>query len=178
MAEKGSEYKKTEVGGITTFEVIPAAGPKYWYIIILGIIAILFGLMVGGIGLLIMLLIGGGAIWLGWFRDPRPKGTHEPMSFKVSPDSLEGGGQTFKKADIHRLIIKNSISDQEVPYTVLTTSQGMIQGGLFRAQASKTANTLNVETGGKSTLLAGGMDNTTAYGLLTDVTRILGMQIS
>jgi hypothetical protein len=47
-----------------------------------------------------------------------------------------------------------------------------------RAKIAQVANSLNVETGGKSYLLAGGMDETTAYGLLHDVSKILGLSAS
>jgi hypothetical protein len=36
------------------------------------------------------------------------------------------------------------------------------------------ANALEVETGGRAYVLAGGMDQTTAFGLLSDVTKVLG----
>jgi hypothetical protein len=44
------------------------------------------------------------------------------------------------------------------------------------AQAPMVANTLNVEMGGRSTVVAGGMDSTTAYGLMTDVSKVLGFK--
>jgi hypothetical protein len=37
-----------------------------------------------------------------------------------------------------------------------------------------TAHGLEVETGGRGYVLAGGMDKTTAFGLLSDVSRVLG----
>jgi hypothetical protein len=39
----------------------------------------------------------------------------------------------------------------------------------YRARVGRIANALTVESGGKATFLAGGMDETTAYGLLADV---------
>ncbi|SRR6266404_1630835 len=173
MASKGSEYKKTEGGGVTVFEVTPARAPKLWFAIILGGVCALLGLGIGGGMMIFLFAIGGFFLWLGT-RDVRPKGTRGPMSFKVTRDSIEGGDRTFKKAEIHRIILKNSITDEELPISFSTTSTAGMAGMMFRAQTSMIANTLNVESGGKSTVLAAGMDNTTAYGLLTDVSRILG----
>jgi hypothetical protein len=48
----------------------------------------------------------------------------------------------------------------------------------YRARVSRIANGLTLEAGGKSTLLAGGMDDTTAYGLLTDVSKVVGFKTS
>ena len=177
MAGKGSEYKKSESGGVTTFEVTPAAAPKFWYMLIIGIPCVLGGLLALPAGL-IFIAMGGFACWYGWTRDLRPKATRGPMTFKVTPDKIEAGGQTFKKDDIHRVILKNSITDKELPMEMYTSNTNVAAGMAFRAQASMIANTLNVEMGGKSTPIAGGMDNTTAYGLLADVCKIMGYKIS
>ena len=50
-------------------------------------------------------------------------------------------------------------------------------GMAFRAQVSRTAHGLEVETGGRGYVLAGGMDKTTAFGLLSDVSRVLGLNV-
>jgi hypothetical protein len=174
MATKGSEYKKTESGGVTTFEVTPAPAPKFWYLIIIGGLCML-GLLAlpGG---LIFVLMGAFALWYGWTRDLRPKATRKPATFKVTADSIDADGKTFKKGDIHRIILKNSITDKELPMEMYTSNANQAAGMAFRAQTSMIANTLNVEMGGKSNVIAGGMDDTTAYGLLTDVSKILGFK--
>jgi len=83
----------------------------------------------------------------------------------------------FKKNDIHRLILRNGVTDKDLPgMATYTTSESMAAGMALRARMSLVSNSLNVESGGKSTLLAGGMDETTAYGLLTDVRKILGFK--
>jgi hypothetical protein len=37
-----------------------------------------------------------------------------PSTFRVSGESIQSNGKTFGKADIHRLIIKNGLTDEEV----------------------------------------------------------------
>ena len=172
MATKGSEYRKRQEGNATVFDVTPAEAPKFWYLIIIGGVITLGGLlaMPGGLAFVAM---GGFALWYGWTRDLRAKDTRKPATFKVTPESIEGSGQVFRKGDIHRILLKNSITDQELPMEMYTTNTNQMAGQAFRAQTSMIANTLNVEMGGKSTVLAGGMDTTTAYGLLTDVSKVL-----
>ena len=51
-------------------------------------------------------------------------------------------------------------------------------GVAHRAKVSAVANALEVETGGKGYFLAGGMDQTTAFGLLHDVSKVLGFSTS
>lgn len=175
MADKGSEYRKRQEGDATVFDVTPAPTPKFWFLIIFGGVVLLGGLlaMPGGLAFVLM---GGFALWYGWTRDLRPKATRRPASFRVKPDQIEADGQVFRKDDIHRILLKNSITDKELPMEVYTTNTNQAAGMAFRAQTSMIANTLNVEMGGKSTVIAGGMDDTTAYGLLTDVSRILGFK--
>lgn len=172
MAAKASEYKKRQEGNTTIFDVTPAPAPKFWYLIVIGGVICLGGLLAMPDGLF-FIVMGGGALWYGWSRDIRPKATRQPATFRVTPDSIDAGGQSFKKADIHRLLLKNSVTDKELPIEMYTSNTNEMAGQAFRAQTSMIANTLNVEMGGKSTAIAGGMDATTAYGLLTDVSKIL-----
>ena len=46
----------------------------------------------------------------------------------------------------------------------------------YRAKVAQIANALTLEGGGKATVLAGGMDEVTAYGLLRDVSRAIGFE--
>lgn len=90
-------------------------------------------------GGMFMLLMGGFAVWYGWTRDVRPK---EP------PDSAQWHYRSGAGIELQNI----------------SASQGA--GLAHRAKVGRLANALTVEGGGKSTFLAGGMDETTAYGLL------------
>jgi hypothetical protein len=97
----------------------------------------------------------------------------------VGPDFIEGGGRRFAKSDIHRLQLRNGITDQELPGVQVYTNNTNVAAGMAqRAKLSRVANSLTVESAGKATMLAGGMDETTAYGLLHDVCKVLDFKIS
>lgn len=177
MAQNLASYTKRQDGDATVFEVTPAKPPKFWYLIIIGGVIGLVGLgmMPGG---LIILAMAAFALWYGWTRDLRPKPHRQPSSFRVKADQIEAGGQTFKKDDIHRLLLRNAITDQELEgVTTYTDNANAAAGMAFRAQSARGANALTVEMGGRSNLIAGGMDATTAYGLLHDVCKIMGYEI-
>lgn len=171
---KGSEYTKRQDGSATVFDVTPAPSPKFTYLLIIG----------GGLSLLVLgmgggifgLILLGICVWYGWFRDMRPKGHRLPSTFRVSADAIDANGQTFRKEDIHRMILKNGVTDQELMETY-TTNTNVAAGMAHRAAVAKVANSLNVEQGGKSFQIAGGMDETTAYGLLHDVCKVLGFDV-
>jgi hypothetical protein len=174
MKDRASEYSKRQDGAATVFDVTPASAPKFIYLVIIGAVIGLIGLGMIASGGIFMILMAAFAIWYGWFRDQRPKGHKATSTFRVSPEQIEAGGRTFKKDEIHRLILKNGITDKELPIQQWTTNRNEMAGMAHRAKLSTVANSLNVETGGKSFMLAGGMDETTAYGLLTDVSKVLG----
>jgi hypothetical protein len=160
------------------FDVNPAPPPKFWYILIFGGIVGLIGLasITSGFGI-VLLAMAAFCFWYGWSRDLRPKPHRAKSSFRVTASEIQANGQTFKKADIHRLLLRNSITDQELNVTTYTDNPNAAAGMAFRAQSALGANALTVEMGGRSTLLAGGMDETTAYGLLHDVSKILDYKI-
>lgn len=80
------------------------------------------------------------------------------------------------KSDIHRLIVKNGLTDEEVgsPGVLIEVPRAQAMGIAHRLEVSRTAHGLEVETGGRGYVLAGGMDKTTAFGLLSDVSRVMG----
>jgi hypothetical protein len=51
---------------------------------------------------------------------------------------VDVGGRTFQKDDIHRLILKNGITDQELAGVQITTTNTNAMAGMaFRAQAGE-----------------------------------------
>jgi hypothetical protein len=162
--------------------VIPAKPPKFVSAIGAGVVAVVLGLgvMSDTPGLAVFIIpLGAYAIWYGLRRDIRPKGYKENATFRVTPERVEANGRSFAKDDIHRLLIRNGITDQEVTMgsdVNITVSGAAAAGMAYRARVGNIANALTVEAGGKSTILAGGMDTTTAFGLMTDVSKILGFK--
>lgn len=175
----GSEYHKRQDGGVVVFDVTPAPVPKYTYIVIMSGIACLFGLLVGPIGWLTLLPLGAFGVWFGYVRDMRPPAHRKPSSFRVSPASVEVSGRTFAKDDIHRLIVKNGISNEVIPNIAFANpAMGAAMGAAYRVKVARVTNSLELETGGRAHVLAGGMDQTTAFGLLTDVSKVMGLSVA
>jgi hypothetical protein len=181
MAIKSSEYRKAPEGDTTTFTVTPGGVPKFGTMIGMGVVCTLIGLgsmggKDGGFGL-VFLLMGGFSLWYGWSRDLRPKEHRRASTFRVSRQGIESNGRRFATEDIHRLLLRNSLTDQELgDVQIYNAGAGAVAGMAYRARVSQMANALTLEAGGKSYLLAGGLDETTAYGLLHEVSRILGFK--
>jgi hypothetical protein len=176
MAVTGAEYQKQQDANGFVFSVTPAKAPKFLLMAIGGAVLALLGLVMGPLGWLLFLPVGIFGIWLGYFRDGRPLPHRTASSFRVNPTAIEANGRTFPKDDIHRLIIKNGVTNDVVgaPNVVIPVNASTAMGVAHRMKVSTVANALEVETGGKGYFLAGGMDQTTAFGLLHDVSKVLG----
>ena len=74
---------------------------------------------------------------------------------------------------------KNGINNEVLgnPNVVIPVNAPTAMGIAHRAKVATIANGLEVETGGKSYLLAGGMGATTAFGLLHDLSKVMGLAI-
>lgn len=177
-----SEYQKRQDGDNTVFEVTPASAP--WNTIALQMV-LAWGVVcgwaaygndlakIGNIVVVITVIIIPLCI-----KDRRPKAERLKSIFRVSPTSIEKNGLVFKKEDIHRLILKNAAREKYYDSIVGSTGDGVAAyaQGQYRTKLAKVGNSLQLEAGGKPYLLAGGMSETTAYGLMTDVGRIIGLQ--
>jgi len=176
-----SAYEKRQDGNFTVFNVTPAGVPKFGTIIGIGVFSVLLGfgfMSESGGGGLFFFAMGAFAIWYGWTRDIRPKPHRKESTFKVSPEVVEVDGKSYRVADIHRMILRNGITDQELDVQVTMTNvpTAAVAGMAYRAKVGRLANALTFEAGGKATLLAGGMDETTAYGLQHDVGQVIGFK--
>lgn len=176
-----SEYRKQPDGNFTVFHVTPAGVPKFGLVIGIGVVSILlgFGFMGdSGGGGFFFFAMGAFAVWYGWTRDIRPKPHRKESTFRVSPETIEVDGKSFRVSDIHRVILRNGITDQELDVQVTMTNvpTAAAAGMAHRAKIAQGANALTFEAGGKATFLAGGMDETTAYGLQHDVCAIIGFK--
>jgi len=179
MAKRPSEYSKQQQGNVTTFHVIPAAVPRFTTIIGFGIFVLVIGLgMMGDSGgaAFAALLMGAFCLWYGFTRDLRPKEHRGERTFRVSPETIEVDGKSYRVADIHRVILRNGITDQELGVEMTNVSASAAAGMAYRAKVGLVANALTFESGGKATFLAGGMDETTAYGLQHDVCAVIGFK--
>ncbi len=174
LKKQDAEYNKSASGESTVFSVTPASAPKFWYLIIIGGLIFLGGLM--GLGIF-GFVMGGGAIAYGLLRDQRPKDHKAPMSFTVTPSTIVSGGRSFSKEELHRLKIANPLFDR-AGLDVYTDNANVAAGMAHAMKLGELSYGLTVESGGKAHLLAGGMDRTTAFGLLADTSKILGLQVS
>jgi hypothetical protein len=176
-----SAYEKRQDGNFTVFKVTPAGVPKFGTIIGIGVVSVLlgFGFMgESGGGGFFFFAMGAFAIWYGGTRAIRPKPHRKESTFRVSPESIEVDGKTYRVADIHRVILRNGITDKELDVQVTMTNvpTAAAAGMAHRARIGLVTNALTFEAVGKATFLAGGMDETTAYGLQHDVCAVIGFK--
>ncbi|MEQ1929688.1 MAG: hypothetical protein ABL957_04030 [Parvularculaceae bacterium] len=174
LKKQAAEYQKAQSGETTTFTVTPASAPKFWYLIIIGGLVFLGGFL--GLGIFGWVM-GGGAIAYGLLRDQRPKEHKQSSTFSVTPETITVGGRSFKKDEFHRLIIKNPWFDR-AGLDVYTTNANAAAGMEHGMKLGELCYALDVEAGGKAHQLAGGMDRTTVFGLLSDVSKIVGLKVS
>jgi hypothetical protein len=178
-----SEYRKWQEGDATVFAVTRAAAPKNTYVCTAGVIIFLIGWICPAPVGFIVECVGAAFFVFGLLIDHRPRAHKRNATFRVTSQTIQTRKRVFKKADIHRLITKNGLRDKLSGASYVTGSTNL--GGQL-AEASQAAGwahmerqarvawSLDLESGGKAHVLAGGMDETTAYGLLQDVSKIIG----
>ncbi len=122
-----------------------------------------------------------------WFAGRVDKIRSPGGTFVVSPAGVEvPGGPTVTREQLHRLIVRNGVPDIQggaVAVNTGTMFTAMQSGAandraVNRARALAVSYMLCAESGGRSTTLAGGMTEVTAHGLMTDVSRILGLAVA
>ena len=182
-----SSYTKKSDGDWTSFDVTPGRSAIQGAAMVPGIgggIALmLIGTYapLGGLGTFFLWFGFLGLIFGVWvtFRDGRPKSHGKLAQFRVSAKAIEVAGQQYSTEDIHEIKVKNAI-DTDLTYVVTDNRSAMNAANRIQdaKRASNKAYSLNLEEGGRSHILAGGMTDTTVNGLLHDVVKALGWNVS
>lgn len=191
-----SSYRQEPLGGDRVrFVVTPASAPRSKGAA--NIIAVIFALVVIGTTpahsnfFLIMLRLAVGVVgawyvrkWVNkWFAGKVDKLRSPGGTFVVSPGVIEAADAKITREQLHRLIVRNGVPDIQggaVAVDTGTLFTSMAAGAandraVNRARALQVSYMLCAESGGRSYTLAGGMNEVTAHGLLTDVSRVLGL---
>ena len=199
MANVDSSYHQERLDDERVrFTVTPASAPRSKGAA--NIIAVMFALLVlGTMGrdtpaflVFVRFVAALGGAWFlrkwvnKWFASRVDKIRSPGGNFVVSPAGIEAfDGSTITRDQLHRLIIRNGVPNIQggaVAVNTGTVYSGMQAGAandraVNRARAMAVAYMVCAEHGGRSTTLAGGMTEVTAPGLLTDVSRILGIAV-
>lgn len=172
-----AKYEKSTEGGKILFAVVPASAPIPIADLVLTLICVFFPPL-----LLIM-----GAILFWKIKGPKAGKYRQKSKIEISPTEIVANEKRIPVTDIHRLIIRNHITGLELPsgVPVVTGNFGAAAGATIGAiglhiqkgqleKLSKVSYRVDVESGGRATTLAGGLDETTSYGLMREIGDHLG----
>lgn len=172
-----SEYKKTKTADGVRFEVIPAKGPLP---IGLGIAALFLFFIGLGVHIVFSLFLVASVGYV-MFKNYRQSHLYRtPASFTVSKDGVRHDNGFISVEDIHRAIIRNHVNNADVDLVAYNNMHAVSVNNEAKRlnKLAPISYRLDIESGGKATTLAGGLNETTAYGLMTDVGNIVGLQSS
>lgn len=202
MARQTSSYQSENLSGDKTRFVVRRAEIRLWFfrpLIVSCLPLILAGIDFSWFIISLILAVG---IFIAIrkstiYLDKKKRGMGG--SFVVSKSGIELSDGTLIPQDrIHRLIIRNTYSNHEIPYSGggvilggtgaigvgmavaagMSNAMGNITDELSRADLKRKTESgyrLDVEYGGTAKTLAGGMTETTSFGLMKDVANILGL---
>lgn len=110
---------------------------------------------------------------------PKPpnSGVPEGGTFVVSTAGIETqAGAMIPAAEIHRVVLRNAEAKVR-PVTPRTTPAEIEAADRAMSRSARKAWTLWIEAGRRSTTLAGGLNHATAFAVLSEVCRVLGMPV-
>ncbi|MEQ1573766.1 MAG: hypothetical protein ABL993_05920 [Vicinamibacterales bacterium] len=149
-------------GNATVFEVVPADYPKFWLLVALGAVILYLGS--SGVSILLVLLVTGACFVLG-LNDLRPAEHKTSSRFRVTQDAIEVLGETFRESDIQELTIGGADSNDGSLLGKIGTAVARLQ----QTKVDAVTRSLRLRSGGRSVILAGGLDPRTASLLLAEV---------
>jgi hypothetical protein len=108
-------------------------------------------------------------------------------SFVVSDRGVETtAGALIPREHLHRFVLKNAFPALLEDRTVVVGgglaaqfgADNVARGARYYKKVADISWSLCAEAGGRSTTLAGGMNDVTVYGLMADVSKLLAMQVT
>lgn len=170
-----AEYAKRSDGTDTVMDVVPAAAPVN---VFAAVLAVVFAAGIVGSGvpyLWVMGLLFAAVAALVLLKDPRGARASRRASLRVGPGGIVTGGHQLSKSDVQYLRIRNGLGGEvEIIYDAHQgIPTGTLAGLAHRRKLAEVAYRVEAEAAGRSHVLAAGLDETTARGLLTEVGKAL-----
>jgi hypothetical protein len=169
-----ASYTKSESDGVCRFVVTPATAPLPIAMLVFLFIICFLSVFLIPVWFLIL-----------WLAKRKARKNRSLSTIIVSRDFIESDNVRLLRADIHRLILRNPISDNEVAYSTamvgpsatVVLAMGIQAQGQHDAQKLAAVSwRLDADAGGKANRLADGLDQTTAFGLMKDIGRLIGVE--
>jgi hypothetical protein len=99
--------------------------------------------------------------------------------FSVHPEGVTVAGRLIPRRDIHRVIIRNHILSEydssDTVYVAGAAAAAAMSYAKYQRRLAAISYRVDLEASGVARTLAGGLDETTAFALLSDVSRLLGL---
>jgi len=132
-----------------------------------------------------------------WLFSRNAKKYRSESKITLNNGSVIFGQRSVPRENISRLVIRNHVLDIELPpeqalifmgsnnyantmaagtQALSSTTRNLING--WRSLAGQSSYRIDLETGGRAYVLAGGLDEISAYGLMSDLARELKMDIT
>lgn len=177
-------YTKSEQGQSTTFVTQPEAVPVPWGVAALGVLPVVILLLISLTAAFAFAAIFAALVWARMKVGPAARKLRLPSTFSVSPEGVNIEGRLIRRKDIHRAIIRNHVLSGDNSSDVITLHQGIgamhaaasgAAKAKFKGQLADISYRVDVEAGGVPHTLAGGLNESTAFAVLSDVSNILGL---
>lgn len=176
-------YTKNEQGQATVFTTQPETVPVPWGLVAISAAATVIPLFISIYFALTVAAIFAALCWARMRLFPSATRYRKPSTFKVSANGVSIDGKEIKRRDIHRAIIRNhvlSADDNASNFVTLHQGVGAMVGGAGASANAKAKGQLaaisyrvELEAGGVPHTLAGGLTESTAFAVLSDVSNVL-----
>ncbi|HEY0701253.1 MAG TPA: hypothetical protein VGD60_00655 [Candidatus Acidoferrales bacterium] len=176
-------YDEQKIGDALEISTTPEAVPQpYLLVAIPGTLLVLIALSIGIVwGVLAAGFVYGAMYLLTHSKQATLYRT--PARFKVTPNSIEVGGNTIPKDQIHRIIVRNHVTSAAGDVIVVADGhpnsgqQNMVAGmNWATGKLGPISYRVDAEARGVARTLAGGLTEPTAFAIMADVSKTLGMQ--
>lgn len=178
-------YSKSETGQATVFTSEAEAVPVPWGLVAIGALPVFIFLFISVATAVVFAAILGALIWARMKIFPQARKYRSASTFGVAPDQVTVDGRTLLRQDIHRAVIRNHVLAGDNPSTFVTLHQGIgaltgaagaAANAKFKGHLADISYRVDVEAGGVPHTLAGGLTESTAFAILSDVSSILKLQ--
>jgi hypothetical protein len=178
-------YDAKQMGDATEISTVPEPVPQpYVLVAIPGVLLVLIALSMG----IVWGVLAAGFVYGAMYLLTHSKQStlyRTPARFSVSPNGIQVGGNTIPRDSIHRIIVRNHVRSAAGDVMVVADGhpnsgqQNMVAGMNWAvSKLGPISYRVDAESRGVATTLAGGLTESTAFAIMSDVSKTLGMSVN